>query len=386
MSRNIYAEKNRWKWVLFVIALSIGAVTMWYTNNFVRKLREVERQKVRLWAEASKLLANVGDDDEYLGFVFQVIRDNKTVPVILTDAEGNINGWNNLDSNKVKRPGYLETELEEMKAEREPIEIEYLEGERVYIYYKDSLLLQQLQWYPLVILLVMTLFILIAYYAFSTSRRLEQNRVWAGMAKETAHQIGTPLSSLLGWIEILRTQEVPEEMLGEMEKDVNRLNIITERFSKIGSMPTIRPEDIVSTTENAMQYLKARSGRKIDFEFSTPDITGPIQVPLNVPLYEWVIENLIRNAIDAMAGAGNIFVTVRNKGKQVYIEVEDTGKGIRSSQWKTIFRPGFTTKKRGWGLGLSLARRIIVDYHGGKIFILRSEKDKGTTFRIVLNK
>jgi len=386
MSRNIYAEKNRWKWVLFVIALTIGAVTMWYTNNFVRKLRDVERQKVRLWAEASKLLANVGDNDEYLGFVFQVIRDNKTVPVILTDADGNINGWNNLDSNKVKRAGYLENELAEMKAEREPIEIEYIEGERVYIYYKDSLLLQQLQWYPLVILLVMTLFILIAYYAFSTSRRLEQNRVWAGMARETAHQIGTPLSSLMGWIEILRTQEVPEDMLGEMEKDVNRLNIITDRFSKIGSMPTIRPEDIVATTESAMQYLKARSGRKIEFEFHTPEITGPVHVPLNVPLYEWVIENLIRNAIDAMAGAGNIIVTVRDKGKQVHVEVEDTGKGIKSSRWKTIFRPGFTTKKRGWGLGLSLARRIIVDYHGGRIFILRSEKDKGTTFRIVLNK
>lgn len=386
MSRNIYAEKNRWKWVLFVIALSIGAVTMWYTNNFVRKLREVERQKVRLWAEASKLLANVGDNDEYLGFVFQVIRDNKTVPVILTDAEGNINGWNNLDTNKVQRPGYLENELEEMKAEQEPIEIEYLEGERVYIYYKDSLLLQQLQWYPLVILLVMTLFILIAYYAFSTSRRLEQNRVWAGMAKETAHQIGTPLSSLLGWIEILRTQEVPEDMLGEMEKDVHRLNVITDRFSKIGSMPTIRPEDIVATTESAMQYLKARSGRKVDFEFNTPEITESVQVPLNVPLYEWVIENLIRNAIDAMAGAGKICLTVRDKGKQVQIDLQDSGKGIKSTQWKTVFNPGFTTKKRGWGLGLSLARRIIVDYHGGRIFIVRSEKDKGTTFRIVLNK
>ena len=386
MSRNIYAEKNRWKWVLFVIALSIGAVTMWYTNNFVRKLREVERQKVRLWAEASKLLANVGDNDEYLGFVFQVIRDNKTVPVILTDAEGNINVWNNLDTNKVQRPGYLENELEEMKAEQEPIEIEYLEGERVYIYYKDSLLLQQLQWYPLVILLVMTLFILIAYYAFSTSRRLEQNRVWAGMAKETAHQIGTPLSSLLGWIEILRSQEVPEDMLGEMEKDVHRLNVITDRFSKIGSMPTIRPEDIVATTESAMQYLKARSGRKVDFEFNTPEITESVQVPLNVPLYEWVIENLIRNAIDAMAGAGKICLTVRDKGKQVQIDLQDSGKGIKSTQWKTVFNPGFTTKKRGWGLGLSLARRIIVDYHGGRIFIVRSEKDKGTTFRIVLNK
>jgi len=386
MSRNIYAEKNRWKWVLFVFALGIGAVTMWYTNNFVRKLREVERQKVRLWAEASKLLATVGDNDEYLGFVFQVIRDNKTVPVILTDGEGNINGWNNLDSNKVQRKGFLEDELAEMAEQRPPIEIEYIEGERVYIYYKDSLLLTQLQWYPLVILAVMTLFILIAYYAFSTSRRLEQNRVWAGMARETAHQIGTPLSSLMGWVEILRTQSVEEEMLGEMEKDIDRLNIITERFSKIGSMPTIKPEDIVAVTENAMQYLKARSGRKINFEFRTPEIQGPVFVPLNIPLYEWVIENLIRNAIDAMAGQGDIGVCVQEKGGQVHIEVSDTGKGIKSTQWKTIFRPGFTTKRRGWGLGLSLARRIIVDYHGGRIFIVKSEKDKGTTFRVILNK
>ncbi len=382
----MFVENNRWKWVLFTIALTIGAITMWYTDSFVRKLREVERQKVQLWAEASRLLARLGDNDEYLGFVFQVIRDNKTVPVILTDAQGNINGWNNLDSSKVKRAGYLRSQLEEMKQEREPIEIEYLEGESVYIYYKDSLLLQQLRWYPLVILLVMTLFVLIAYYAFSASRRLEQNRVWAGMARETAHQIGTPLSSLMGWIEILRDQEAPGEMLGEMEKDVHRLNIITDRFSKIGSMPTIRPEDIVPVTENAMEYLRARSVRKIRFEFHTPGITGPVFTPLNVPLYEWVIENLIRNAIDAISGTGRISVSVRDKGRQVHIEVEDTGKGIRSGQWKTIFRPGFTTKKRGWGLGLSLARRIIVDYHGGRIFILRSEKNKGTTFRIVLNK
>ncbi len=386
MSRNIYAEKNRWKWVLFVFALGIGAVTMWYTNNFVRKLREVERQKVRLWAEASGLLADVGDNDQYLGFVFQVIRDNKTVPVILTDGDGNINGWNNLDSTKVNRPGFLEEELAEMAEQRPPIEIEYIEGERVYIYYKDSLLLTQLQWYPLVILAVMTLFILIAYYAFSTSRRLEQNRVWAGMARETAHQIGTPLSSLMGWVEILRTQHVEEEMLGEMEKDIDRLNIITDRFSKIGSMPTIKPEDIVAVTENAMQYLKARSGRKINFAFQTPEIQGPVFVPLNVPLYEWVIENLIRNAIDAMSGQGDISVCVQEKGNQIHVEVADTGKGIKSTQWKTIFRPGFTTKKRGWGLGLSLARRIIVEYHGGKIFIVRSEKDKGTTFRVTLNK
>lgn len=383
MTSNIYAEKNRWKWLLFVGAVIIGSITFWYTNSFVGELREVERRKVRLWAEATRQINDFQEDNQAISFVFEVIRDNKTVPVILTDQDGMIKGFRNLDSAKADSEKYLREQIRVMKSQHEPIIIDYDSGNQDIIYYKDSILLLKLQYFPIIMLTVIALFIGVAYYAFSNSRRSEQNRVWAGMARETAHQIGTPLSSLMGWLEILRSQSVDESILTEVEKDIRRLDTITDRFSKIGSRPNLKENDVVEVTQNAVDYLKRRVSSKIKVEFYT-NVTSLI-VPLNASLYEWVIENLVKNGIDAITGEGQITVEVQHMGSKVLIDVTDTGKGLRKSQFQTVFRPGFTTKKRGWGLGLSLAKRIIEEYHGGKIIVYRSEKGKGTTFRVTLN-
>jgi len=383
MTSNIYAEKNRWKWLLFVGAVIIGSITFWYTNSFVGELREVERRKVRLWAEATRQINDFQEDNQAISFVFEVIRDNKTVPVILTDQDGMIKGFRNLDSAKADSEKYLREQIRVMKSQHEPIIIDYDSGNQDVIYYKDSILLLKLQYFPIIMLTVIALFIGVAYYAFSNSRRSEQNRVWAGMARETAHQIGTPLSSLMGWLEILRSQSVDESILTEVEKDIRRLDTITDRFSKIGSRPNLKENDVVEVTQNAVDYLKRRVSSKIKVEFYT-NVTSLI-VPLNASLYEWVIENLVKNGIDAITGEGQITVEVQHMGSKVLIDVTDTGKGLRKSQFQTVFRPGFTTKKRGWGLGLSLAKRIIEEYHGGKIIVYRSEKGKGTTFRVTLN-
>jgi signal transduction histidine kinase len=383
MASNIYAEKNRWKWLLFVGAVIIGSITFWYTNSFVRELREVERRKVRLWAEATRQINDFQEDNQAISFVFEVIRDNKTVPVILTDQDGMIKGFRNLDSAKADSESYLREQITVMKSQHEPIVIDYDSGNQDIIYYKDSILLLKLQYFPLIMLIVIALFIGVAYYAFSNSRRSEQNRVWAGMARETAHQIGTPLSSLMGWLEILRSQSVDESILTEVEKDIRRLDTITDRFSKIGSRPNLKENDVVEVTQNAVDYLKRRVSSKIKVEFYT-NVTSLI-VPLNASLYEWVIENLVKNGIDAISGEGQITVEIQHQGSKVLIDVTDTGKGLRKSQFQTVFRPGFTTKKRGWGLGLSLAKRIVEEYHGGKIIVYRSERGKGTTFRTTLN-
>lgn len=383
MASNIYAEKNRWKWLLFAGAVIIGSVTFWYTNSFVSELREVERRKVRLWAEATRQINDFQEDNQAISFVFEVIRDNKTVPVILTDQDGMIKGFRNLDSSKAQSEKYLREQIEVMKYQHEPIVIDYDSGNRDIIYYKDSILLIKLQYFPLIMLVVIALFIGVAYYAFSNSRRSEQNRVWAGMARETAHQIGTPLSSLMGWLEILRSQSVDESILSEVEKDIHRLDTITDRFSKIGSRPNLKENDLVEVTQRAVDYLKRRVSSKIKVEFYS-NVTSLI-VPLNASLYEWVVENLVKNGIDAITGEGQITVEIQHSGTKVLIDISDTGKGLRKSQFQTVFRPGFTTKKRGWGLGLSLAKRIVEEYHGGKIMVYRSEKGKGTTFRIALN-
>lgn len=382
MNSNIYAEKNRWKWLLFAGAVIIGGVTFWYTSTFVAELRDVERRKVKLWAEATSRINDFQDDNQAISFIFEVIRDNKTVPVILTDHNGMIKGYRNLDSSKAQSERYLREQIQLMKSQHEPIEIRYDSGNRDIIYYKDSILLLKLQYFPVIMLTVIALFIGVAYYAFSNSRRSEQNRVWAGMARETAHQIGTPLSSLMGWLEILRSQSVDESILTEVEKDIRRLDTITDRFSKIGSKPNLKERDVVEVTHGAVDYLKRRVSSKISVEFYAN--VSSLIIPLNASLYEWVIENLVKNGIDAITGEGKIVVELQHVGSKVYIDVSDTGKGLRKSQYQTVFRPGFTTKTRGWGLGLSLAKRIIEEYHSGKIFVYRSEKGKGTTFRIIM--
>lgn len=382
---NIYSRRQRWKRILFVTAAIIGISSLLYTDQLIKKLAQEERKKVELWAKGTRMLANITDEEIDISFVFEVIRDNETVPVILTAEDGTIISHRNLDSLRSRNIEYLERELEAMRQEKEPIEVGLANNRKNYIYYKNSKLFYQLKYYPYIQLGVISLFVLVSYFAFSTSRRAEQDQVWVGMAKETAHQLGTPLSSLIAWMEFLKLKGVDEETITDIKKDIKRLEVITERFSKIGATPDLTPQPILEVLQESVHYIQSRSSKKVEFEINV-QTSSEIQVALNIPLFAWVIENLCRNAVDAMEGAGKITVEMNDNAGHVVIDVSDTGKGIPKSKQKTIFEPGFTTKKRGWGLGLSLTRRIIENYHGGKIFVKQSELGKGTTFRIILNK
>jgi two-component sensor histidine kinase len=499
---NIYSKKQRWKWLLLLAAAAIVSASLWYTSQLVRKIADSEkrnvelwaeavrrkalmmeatsqlyakiakeeRKKVQLWAEANKLLPQLPDDDAALGFVFAVIVDNETVPVILTDSKGKILLSRNLDPKREKDTLYLRSELAEMHRQHDSIPMEvgpgnfhylyyrdsevfteirlsfednersfikevasnpasapaiyadsatgniiafgnldsvqvekdsaaYLqkmlgvlkkEGNRIdvnlgdkknYIWYMESPQLKQLRYFPYIQFTVIGIFLLTAYFLFSTSRRAEQNHVWVGMAKETAHQLGTPLSSLIAWLEYLQLKGIDPEITTEIGRDVKRLEMITERFSKIGSQPKLKAENLSDALAQAVDYIRARSPKSVEY---IVDTGNGILAPLNIPLFAWVIENLCRNAVDAMDGRGSITVTVQEAPEKVIIDITDTGKGIHRSKHKTIFEPGFTTKQRGWGLGLSLCKRIIENYHNGSIFVKRSEPGKGTTFRIEL--
>lgn len=378
---DFYRNKNTWKLVLFVFALLIGAGTLWYTESFLQELREEEEDSVEIWAQAFRLIAADAATGD-LTLYAKILEGNNTIPIIITDGEGNVKTYNNLDSAKALRPGYVESLIPKMAEENEPIVIEFGNGQKNIAYYQESILLTQLRIYPWVLLGVIALFVGIAYLAFSSARRTEQERVWSGMAKETAHQIGTPISSMLGWIELLRAQNADETALTEMGKDVNRLETITARFSKIGSVPELKNEDISDVLIESTEYLRARTSSKIDIDLQVPE--DEFIVPINRQLFSWVIENLIRNAIDAIEGQGSIKLELTESGKYVRIDVTDSGKGLTRNQYRAIFRPGYTTKQRGWGLGLSLARRIVEDYHSGKIYVVRSEIGQGTTFRILI--
>ncbi|NVK05179.1 MAG: HAMP domain-containing histidine kinase [Flavobacteriia bacterium] len=378
---DFYRNKNTWKLVLFVFALLIGAGTLWYTESFLQELREEEEDSVEIWAQAFRLIAADAATGD-LSLYAKILEGNNTIPIIITDGDGNVITYNNLDSAKALRPGYVKSLIPRMAEENEPIVIEFGSGQKNIAYYQESILLTQLRIYPWVLLGVIGLFVGIAYLAFSSARRTEQERVWSGMAKETAHQIGTPLSSMLGWIELLRAQGADETALTEMGKDVNRLETITARFSKIGSIPELKNEDISDVLTESTDYLRARTSNKIDIDLQIPE--DEFIVPINRQLFSWVIENLIRNAIDAIDGQGSIKLELTEAGKYVRIDVTDTGKGLTRNQYRAIFRPGYTTKQRGWGLGLSLARRIVEDYHSGRIYVVRSELGQGTTFRILI--
>lgn len=487
---------------MFMAAVIIVGVSLWYTNTLVNKIAKEERKKVRLWAEAierkvelvrytnvlfdkikteerkkvelwAEATRQLSLDLPDYGFVLKVVADNTTVPVILADEHGtpitcrnldstqennkvylkmqmqamravqepieiniykgqknylyykdsrlfselkivlddlvesfisevavnsasvpvlitdstkmNVVESGNIDTSKIHDPGFLKKQLAEMAAQNQPIEVEFGDGIKSYIFYQESTLLTQLKYYPYVMFSIIGIFLLIAYLLFSTARKVEQNQVWVGMAKETAHQLGTPLSSLIAWLEYLKSKGLDSETASEIEKDVKRLETITERFSKIGSVPKLDEVDIIKVLNDAVNYMKLRTSKNVTFSVETSN-PGGVKAKLNVPLFEWVIENLIRNAVDAMNGNGSIKVVVSDQTQFVYIDISDTGKGIPKSKYKTVFEPGFTTKQRGWGLGLSLTKRIIENYHSGKIFVKSSEVDKGTTFRIVLNK
>ena len=387
---DIYYRKQRWKLSLFLFAALIGIGSLLYTNRLVKLLAEEEKKKIELWAEATRQLADLRDFTEPNAqqkdpaFPLDVVRSNTTIPVIIADKEDNIMTHRNLDSLKMLNPDYGNKQLEQMKSENEPIKIDLGDGIVQYIYYRNSTLLVQLTYYPYIQLGVILLFILVAYLAFSASRRAEQNQVWVGLSKETAHQLGTPTSSLIGWVELLKEKHPDKKLVSELEKDAGRLEEITERFSKIGSKPVLKNANILEVLKESVAYLESRTSDGVSFSFDSD--SKDHMFPVNRALFQWVVENLCKNSVDAMEGNGSIKITVCDQHKQVLIDFEDSGKGIPKNRHKTIFKPGYTTKRRGWGLGLSLAKRIIEIYHKGKIFVLHSEPGTGAIIRIILHK
>lgn len=373
--------------ILVLAALVIVVATLWYTDNLATKLAEEEKLKVTQIANVYHYIATANDIQDY-GFFVDIIKANNTIPIISTDNNGNIVAYSNLDSTKVAQDSrYLLKKLEEMKAFAEPIQLEINSGVYQYVYYKHSVLYTQLLYYPYVQLLIIIAFLIVAYTLFNTARRSEQNRVWVGMAKETAHQLGTPISSLVAWIEYLEDSpgmEGKKNIVEEMEKDVKRLELIADRFSKVGSQPDLAERNLITELDNSIDYIKRRASKKVtfDFQYTSPEL----KVNMNPVLFNWVIENILKNALDAIDGAGDIVVKVEDDANNAIIDIIDSGKGIPRSKQKTIFEPGYSTKKRGWGLGLTLAKRITESYHKGKIFVKHSAPGKGTTFRIILPK
>ena len=341
-----------------------------------------------LYFKESKIYTELrqGLEDFKNSFLSEVVENAVSVPVIITDStKQNVIGSGNLEGNNTDDSLFLAATIAEMTDENDPIEITLAGPEKRYIFYKSSTIQTQLTIYPYVQFGVIGLFLLISYFLFSTSRRSEQDRVWVGMSKETAHQLGTPLSSMIAWIELMKLKGIEDEGLVEIKKDIDRLENITDRFSKIGSPPSLDPINIVDVVYSSIEYIKSRTSKKVEYKVLVPG-NRPIIIPVNAHLFSWVIENLVKNAIDAMAGKGRITISVTEEKNHVVIDVADTGKGITKSRYKAVFNPGYTSKKRGWGLGLSLSKRIIRDYHKGKIFVKHSYPGRDTTFRIILKK
>ncbi len=383
---NPYRFEFRFRMVLLICALLIISATLWYSNLLAKKLAFEERKRMQLLANTYERLNNVEDGSDYT-FLLDIIQDNKTVPLILTDKEFNIAGSRNFDSIKSLDSSYMKRELRFMLAKGDTIGIKYQGNTIQYICYKDSTLLSELKYYPYVQLLIICIFLAVAYFAFFSSQRSIQNQLWVGMAKETAHQIATPLSSLGGWVDYLAEKEIPatikEKVLPEMNHDLERLSIITDRFSKIGSQPELVIKPISESVSDAVNYMKRRAPSKVQIELKD-ETNMNVLIAHNPSLMNWVFENLIRNALDAMSESGRINVRIQRDNKAVIIDVQDSGKGMETKDFKNVFKPGFSTKKRGWGIGLALCKRIVEDYHKGSIEVLNSEIGKGTTFRIQL--
>ncbi len=372
------------KRVAVLTSLLIVSLVLWNTFIFFQKFKKEERIKIEILAAAQKELATNSDLNASVDLPLKVIESSNNIPMILVNAKGEILEIQNLDSIKSLDKNYVAKQLQIMKSQNKPIEISYKGKNKQFVYYKDSELLDKLTYYPIALILILILFLSVIYLFYNSNKIAETNKLWTGMAKETAHQIGTPLSSLLGWIAILKMEKVDNKYVEEIEKDVSRLNTIANRFSKIGSTPELKKENIVTITKTAFDYLTSRSSKQISSTFwASEDV---IYTNLNTELFGWVIENLLKNAIDAMSGKGSLQVKIENTQKKVKITVSDTGKGMPKKMYKQIFKPGFTTKKRGWGLGLSLSKRIVEDYHKGKIFVQKSEVGKGTTFEMLLEK
>jgi signal transduction histidine kinase len=375
-------RKNTTRWIIIFASFLIISLILWNTYTFFQIFKNEERLKMNLWAKAQKTLINAGENTD-VELPLQIFSNNTSIPIILTENDSIINTVN-IDDAIVKNKPKANEFLHDLKNENEPIVIEYVPGKFQKLYYGNSALLNKLKYYPIALLLIIVLFGGLVYNFYRSTKMATQNKLWAGMAKETAHQIGTPLSSLIGWVELLKSENVEESTTFEIEKDIERLQTITDRFSKIGSEPKLENKDIVAETLQSYDYLQSRFSKQIEFSFKAPK--SPIMVSLNPTLHSWTIENLVKNAIDAMKGRGKLALEIEQEGDYVKINIMDSGGGIQKKQFKTIFEPGFTTKKRGWGLGLSLTKRIVEEYHKGTIKVLNSEIGKGTTMQVSFKK
>jgi signal transduction histidine kinase len=379
-----------WRSALAIVAIAIVSGTIFYSNYLAKKIAADERKKVNVWVQSLKTRGNTTEPSA-IELTNIITSENKEIPIIGTNEKDEPlgpNDYSNLDSAKVKSDSnYLKNKIAQFKSQHDPITVE-ISKDPLYInkyYYGDSALLQEVRYYPIIQLVIVALFIIITLITVSTRNKSTQNQVWAGMAKETAHQLGTPLSSLQGWVEMMKDDPKNEKIATEMAKDVDRLKLVSDRFGKIGSTPQLEEKNIVELVENMVAYIKRRAPEKVHFSINSFDAQEIIAL-VNAPLFDWVIENLLKNALDAMEGKGNISIVIKNEAADIIIDVTDSGKGISKQNIPNVFKPGFTTKKRGWGLGLSLSKRIIAQYHKGELFVKHSEPGKGTTFRIVLKK
>jgi signal transduction histidine kinase len=382
---NIYQKKLIWKVLLLLFAVVIGVGSLIYTQDLVSKLKAEEKKKAEQWAEATRRLIGLSDNSEDFDFLFSIIENNNTVPVILIDDQDNIISHNNLPQSVSSDTLALNRELKRMGERNEPIIINLPGGIHNYIYFRESSLLRQLRIYPYIQLGVILLFIAVAYVAFSASRVAEQNQVWVGLSRETAHQLGTPASSLAGWTELLKSRYPDTDLASEFSADVERLGRVAERFSLIGSKPKMQLSNLTLIVEETAEYLRKRIASTVELVVIT-EVTRFDDVPANPVLLGWVIENLVKNSVDAMKGKGKIIIRISETEKSAIVDIEDNGKGIHKKDYKTIFKPGYTTRENGWGLGLSLSKRIIEEYHKGKISVRYSEPGKGTCMRIALRK
>ena len=385
----MFSQLLNWRYALALVAIGIVTGTIFYSNYLSKKIATDERSKVNVWVQSLKTSADTAAPQSVLDLTNIIKSENKEIPIIETSENDVPSGQAlNLDSAKIKADkNYLRDKVEEFRKEHDPIVIEISKDPHFVnkYYYGDSVLLQEVRYYPIIQLLIVALFIIITLITISTRNKSTQNQVWAGMAKETAHQLGTPLSSLQGWVEMLKDHPDCEKIVKEMSKDIDRLKLVSDRFGKIGSSAQLEEIDIIEQINQMVAYIKRRATDKVSFSVNTYGESEIIAM-INGPLFDWVIENLLKNALDAMEGKGSIMVSIKNAPAQVTIDVTDTGKGISKQNIAKVFKPGFTTKKRGWGLGLSLSKRIIEQYHKGELFVKSSEPGKGTTFRIVLKK
>jgi hypothetical protein len=375
-------RRNTTRWVIIFASFLIISLILWNTYTFFQIFKNEERLKMNLWAKAQKTLNNAGENTD-VELPLQIFSNNTSIPIIVTENNRIINTVN-IDDAIIKNDDKAKDFLSKLKSENEPIVIEYVPGKFQNLHYGNSALLNKLKYYPVALVLIIVLFGVLVYNFYRSTKMATQNKLWAGMAKETAHQIGTPLSSLIGWVELLKSENVDDSTTFEIEKDIERLQTITDRFSKIGSEPKLENKDIVTETQQSYDYLQSRFSKQIEFSFKAPK--APIMVSLNPTLHSWTIENLVKNAIDAMKGKGKLALEIEQESNSVKIKVSDTGGGIQKHQFKNIFEPGFTTKKRGWGLGLSLTKRIVEEYHKGTIKVLHSEIGKGTTMQLCFKK